>query len=479
MDKSLSSSRCKPAAGRRAFLCACAILCWTGGVAPSAAAGSFVVSSTTQTGDGPHSVIASRFDDLSGGNIDIAVANALGDQIFSLPDDRPGDIIFMLRGDGFGGFRQTQNGGTLPMFTGNSPVALAAPRSCDGQLIVSANKFSDDISIFTPQRTDTSIIFTRGPQPSAPTDGKSGPNAIPVALAVADFNNDGLDEVFVANEASSTLRYLEQTGCAQFTPRQDVAAPDSVSLLGIAAVDADGSGFRDIVTVARGPVPSGPGGAAAPRTGRLNTFLARIVDRGLPTERTELSTTPSGFALPAGSRSVAVGNFNGDLMGAANDLAIANEYSDSVTIAYRNPSGNGFLGNQTDTLTAPNGAPPGSCPPEGCQGPSFVLAGDFNGDPYTDLAVAFLASDQVAIYLNRDLGVPPTAPPSTARARLPSTPDQLISFPAVKTGPGGQPLSIECSRPVSMVGADFDNDGDTDIAVACLNSDKLVLLENE
>jgi len=78
------------------------------------------------------------------------------------------------------------------------------------------------------------------------------------------------------------------------------------------------------------------------------------------------------------SLSIAVGDFNGD--GNA-DLAIANEFSNTVTV---------LLGNGDGTFA------PGPSPLTGGS-PSAVAIGDFNGDGIPDVAVAHSLSNNVAI----------------------------------------------------------------------------------
>jgi subtilase family serine protease len=138
------------------------------------------------------------------------------------------------------------------------------------------------------------------------------------------------------------------------------------------------------------------------------------------------SQSPATGDLPY---SVAVGDFNGDGMP---DLAVANNWSDTVTI---------LLGNGDGTFTAQ------SVSPATGSGPIAVVVGDFNGDGKADLAVANAASDTVTILLGNGDGT------FTA---------QTVSPP---TG----------SEPYSVAVGDFNGDGIPDLAVAN-NSGKTVTI---
>jgi hypothetical protein len=90
--------------------------------------------------------------------------------------------------------------------------------------------------------------------------------------------------------------------------------------------------------------------------------------------------------FPAGTNptSVAVGNFNGG----AQDLAVANEGSDNVSI---------LLGNGLGQFTAGPTVTVGDAP-------SSVVVGSFNGDAFADLGIASVGNDNIAIRLGDGSG---------------------------------------------------------------------------
>src|SRR5207249_3748088 len=134
---------------------------------------------------------------------------------------------------------------------------------------------------------------------------------------------------------------------------------------------------------------------------------------------TGASFTPdAGSPLPAATNpvSVAVGDFNGD---SDPDLAVANEGSSDVTI---------LLGGAGASFTPAAGSPV----PAGTD-PISVAVGDFNGDSYSDLAVASESSGNAYVLLG----------------------GAGVSF----TPAAGSPLAAG-SFPVSVAVGDFNGDSD-------------------
>ena len=84
-----------------------------------------------------------------------------------------------------------------------------------------------------------------------------------------------------------------------------------------------------------------------------------------------ISALATNFAAGTAPHSVAVGDFNGD---GKQDLAVANDSSDSVSI---------LLGDGAGNFSAPTNFPVGDSP-------LSVAVGDFNGDGKQDLAMANL-----------------------------------------------------------------------------------------
>jgi hypothetical protein len=126
-----------------------------------------------------------------------------------------------------------------------------------------------------------------------------------------------------------------------------------------------------------------------------------------------------------------VGDFNGD---GKQDLAVANQLSDNVSILLGN--GNGTFGAATNFSAG--------------DAPFSVAVGDFNGDGRPDLAVVNL-SDNLSVLLN------------------------TTAFPI--SGAFGMATNFAAGNgPQSVAVADFDRDGKQDLAVANLNSNDISIL---
>jgi uncharacterized protein (TIGR03437 family) len=137
----------------------------------------------------------------------------------------------------------------------------------------------------------------------------------------------------------------------------------------------------------------------------------------------------SPFAAGTGPASVAVGDFNGD---GNQDLAIANEYSGTVTV---------LLGNGAGGFTAAPGSPVAAG-----SAPYSIAVGDFNGDGVQDLAVADANgfANSVTVLLGNGTGG--------------FTPARGSPFAVGKT-------------PYAVVVGDFNGDGIQDLATANFDYD--------
>jgi uncharacterized protein (TIGR03437 family) len=145
-------------------------------------------------------------------------------------------------------------------------------------------------------------------------------------------------------------------------------------------------------------------------------------------------SNPTGNPFSAGSEpsAVAVGDFNGD---GIPDMAITNALSANVTIFIGNGSG-GFIQATGSPVSVGNV-------------PNSIVAGDFDGNGTTDLAVANYNDETVSILLGNGSGQ------FVARSGTPPS-----------TGP----------RPYAIVMADFNADGIPDLATTNIGGTVTVLL---
>jgi hypothetical protein len=341
----------------------------------------------------------------------------------------------------------------------------------------------------------------------------------PTFIAAGDFNGDGIPDLAVVNYYSDSVTILVGNGDGTFTTKSTVqTGPDPVS---VAVGDFNGDGVLDLavpnltentVTVLLGngdgtfsPIGTSPATGAAPESITVADFNGDgILDLAVinvcgndPNCQSFASTvtillgngdgtfTPVAASLAVGDdpESIAVGDFNGD---GIPDLAIPNSWNnnvpdDTVTI---------FLGNGDGTFTPTATSPTGF-------NPDSIVVGDFNGDGIPDLAVSNALGDNFSGYTsgtvsillgNGDGTFTPTAmSPATGQNPVSITiadfngdgiPDLVVANNLDQTltvllgqGSGGFPnqetvqLGSEVENTRSVVAADFNGDGVSDLAV--------------
>jgi Big-like domain-containing protein/VCBS repeat protein len=241
----------------------------------------------------------------------------------------------------------------------------------------------------------------------------------PMSLAVGDFNGDGAPDLAVAQCGSSVncgtgqVSVLLGNGDGTFQSPVPYSTGNGSSYF-VATADFNGDGILDL--------------AVANQTGG-NSEIAILLGNGDGTFQ-----APVGYSTGAASAAyISVGDFNLD--GAA-DLAVANTGTqDSVSILL----GNGDGSFQTAVVYSSGGA-----------FAKAVAVGDFNGDGAPDLAVV----NGCATYYNLDCSQ------SGSVGVLLGNGDGTFQAP-VAYGSGG-------NEPNSLAIADFDGDGNLDLAVANL-----------
>ena len=169
--------------------------------------------------------------DLDGdGNLDVA----------STEDDAVGKDVAVLRGEGNGNLRDAP---TYFNSGGENPQAIAAARFTGKALpdLVVGNAGSNDVSLLENESTPGAVAF-------APAK-VFAPGHTPSAIAVADFNHDGIPDVALADdeeegkEAGYTI--LEGTGKAGGLKEVGFTKLGH-NLLDVASGDFNGDGYPDL-----------------------------------------------------------------------------------------------------------------------------------------------------------------------------------------------------------------------------------------
>jgi hypothetical protein len=184
----------------------------------------------------------------------------------------------------------------------------------------------------------------------------------PEAVAVGDFNGDGVPDLAVANHDSGTISVLLGNGDGTFGTGVSVGVGSYPAA--VAVGDFNGDGIPDLAVANR--LVQGTVSVLLGNGDGSFRFLGSFATGGYPS-------------------SIAVGDFNGD---GIQDLAVANFYSENVSVLFGN--GDGTFGNAR-TLTAG-------------EGPTSVAVGDFNADGIQDLAVANELSRDVSVLLGNGDG---------------------------------------------------------------------------
>jgi hypothetical protein len=296
-----------------------------GGFAPAA-------QSPVAVGDGPMSVAVGDFN--GDGIQDLAVANN-------------GSFVTILLGNGNGTFTQAPKS---PIMAGLGPISVAVTDfNKDGNADLAVlNESSQTVTILLGNGNGT---FTQAP--SSPVTGTD-----PFSLAVGDFNGDGAPDLAVANMIDNTVTILLGKGDGTFTQAPDSPLPVGINPLSVTVADfnqdgvpdlaiADHNGFRVSVFLGNGngtfrPAPNSPLIFTATPTfvgvadfnldgipdlavaEGSNGSVSILLGKGDGTFTPALNSPGTGD-LPF---SVGLGDFNGD---GIPDIAYPNYLGDTVT----------------------------------------------------------------------------------------------------------------------------------------------------
>jgi hypothetical protein len=311
----------------------------------------FINSQTPLAGDDPWSVATGDFN--GDGIPDLAVANY-----------SDGTVTILL-GNGDGTFTQATNS---PIALGNTTFAVVVGdfnRDGKADLDVLSGYYNGTVTIFLGNGDGT---FTQAAGNPTAAGNPSGTNE---AAVIGDFNGDGIPDLAVANDAGS-VTILLGNGDGTFTPASGGPITMGETPLSLAVGDFNGDGILDFATVnfdnanisiflgngdgtftqaAGSPIPVGSypyaiSAADFNKDGKIDLAVANSAYTSSSTgtvtillgngDGTFTQAADSPVTVGYGPRSAAVGDFNGD---GIPDLAVANNYNDTVTILLGNGDG--------------------------------------------------------------------------------------------------------------------------------------------
>jgi hypothetical protein len=308
--------------------------------------GTFRLAGTLDAGSGANSIAVGDFN--GDGKPDIVTTNFYESVVRGVADTIESDVrIFLGNGDG------TFQAATV-FAAGLGPVFVAVGDfNADGVLDLAV---ANSGGYLQPGST-VSILLGNGDGTFKDAQNYDAGSA-PRAVAVGDFNRDGIPDLVAANSSTGMVSVLLGNGDGTFKAPQSYpigSNPDSV-----AVGDFNGDGSLDLA-VANGGSPM------------VNILLGN----GDGTFQ-----AAQGYAVDSTSQSVAVGDFNHD---GIPDLAVAGMNSGTVTVLLGQGDGS-FRDAQAYNAGSTAG---------------FVAVGDFNGDSLLDLAVAnTITPGTVTILLN-------------------------------------------------------------------------------
>jgi hypothetical protein len=329
--------------------------------------------------------------------------------------------------------------------------------SKSGPVTVTAGGFVESLE----RRLCLSASFTAAP--GSPITVGTDPHIV----AVGDFNGDGIPDLAVTNANDNTISILLGNGSGGFTPASGSPITVGNGPLSVAAGDFTGNGKLDL--------------AVANFT---NDNVTVLLGNGNGTFTPAPGSPITDGSITGGEpSSIVVGDFNGD---GNLDLAVANYDDNSVSV---------LLGKGNGTFAPAPGSPitVGSKP--------YALAtGDFTANGKTDLAVANFGDGTVSVLLGVGNGSFNAAPgsPITVGSQPTSvavgdfsgdgTPDLAVANSSsntvsvlLGTGNGaftaasGSPITVGAD-PSSVVAADLNGDGETDLAVTNFDGNSFSLL---
>jgi RHS repeat-associated protein len=374
----------------------------------------------------------------------VATGDFNGDRILDLAVVNSGsNTVSALLGDGRGGF-----GSPTVYNVGNSPaVVVAADFNQDGILdLAVANSTSNNLSILLGNGDGTFRLLDTRPMV------ESGP----IAMAVADFDRDNIPDLAVVNNGSNNVSVLLGIGDGTFTVRRNFTVGTGPNSIAIA--DFNGDGKPDLATSNGGSnnvsilLGDGSGGFSAP-----------------PQRDFPVAGTPTA---------IAAGDLDND---GKVDIAVTNGVGDQNTVSVLWGNGTGGFPARTEYTI-------------GFRYLTSIAAVDLNKDGILDLIVSGREGNRVAVLLgvgSRAFSSPPRTflvganPVSLLTGDF--YPDGNLDLVTVSGDSNNISVLLGDGRgnfwtannpaysALVVITADFNNDGNLDLAVSDSNGISILL----
>jgi Bacterial Ig-like domain (group 3)/FG-GAP-like repeat len=307
----------------------------------------------------------------------------------------------------------------------------------------------------------------------------------PEISVLGDFNNDGILDIAVANNATNAISILLGNGDGTFQAPTTLL-PSSFGALSIAVGDFNREGNLDLAVVI--PGDGQPGDA----TGTVNILLGNGNGTFQPAQAYVVGTSPG---------SIAAADFNGD---GFLDLAVLNTGDDNVTVLLGAGDGT-FALEQTCVATFVPGTHPEGTP--SCATATFpvghsarqIATADFNVDGIPDLVVSNGGDGTVSVLLGSGGGTFFTAATIAVGSEVNDVvvadfngdgfPDIAVTNEGAGTmtvllglGNGSFPTQATYSTgraPLGIAAGDFNGDGKMDLVVSNIESNSVGLFLNK
>jgi hypothetical protein len=313
------------------------------------------------------------------------------------------------------------NGDGTFEFVANYRTAIAPKTVAIGDL---DNDGRQDIAVALQDSAEVSVLLGNGNgtfQAGVHYPAMTGSHD----LSVYDMNNDGNKDVIIVGWGESNMGVLLGNGNGTLRPVKRFSLGTGLDPTSVAVADFNSDGYPDAAT--------------------SNNFSANVgvfLGRSDSTPTDMRFTNAVLYSVDAGPHSIRAGDLNGD---GHVDLATANDMSDTISLLFGN--GNG-------TFQATTNLPTGSVP-------KSICVVDLNNDWKPDLISADTGGNYPTLIPNNPAG------------------SRITVHLGLGGGAFGPPVNFVTGiTPFSVVAADFDNDGDPDVATANWHLGNVTVLSN-